>query len=202
MKKIIAIFFLLVFFSCTTEEITIRPYPRIKTSEVTNITSDGATFHGEVISASTNILDHGFLWLDQSSPTLENADKISLGSKATLGPFDALCERGLTKGKKYYVRSYVVTGDNTVYSYPVEFISQGSKPPVLTDFYPALASWGDTITLVGNNLSSVTSQTLVKFNSAAATIAGASSTEIKVKVPYEISDEATRISISAVGAPG
>ncbi len=199
MNKVTIIFFLLFFVSCTTEEITTRPYPRLRTLGVTNITSLGVTFHAEIISTGADIIDHGFLWLDQSSPTFDNGDRISLGPRATSGHFESLCERGMAKGKKYYVRSFVVTADNIVYSYPVEFVSQGSKPPMMTDFYPSLASWGDTITLVGQNLSSVPAKTLVKFNGAQATVTSATSTELKVKVPYEILDELTRISISAAG---
>jgi hypothetical protein len=202
MHKLISSFLIIICFSCTTEEITTRPYPRLRTLEVTNVTNESVTFHGEVISSSQDILDHGFLWLDSGSPTFDNSEKISLGSKAAPGPFEAVCEWGMEKGKKYFVRSYAVSDDNVVYSNPVEFVSQGSKPPALTDFYPSQATWGDTITLVGNNFSVVRANSIVKFNGQQAIITSASNANLKVTVPYAILDESATISVSSTENQG
>lgn len=191
---------LLCIFSCTKEEITFREFPRIKTLAVSNITDESVTFHADLISSPVPIIDHGFLWIENGSPIFDNSDRLSLGPLSTSGLFEAVCDSGMEKGKKYFVRSYVITEANIVYSNIVEFISQGSKSPVLTDFYPSLASWGDTITLVGNNLSSVPSKTLVKFNSALATVVNASPDMLRVKVPYDILEELSKLSIASTGS--
>jgi hypothetical protein len=199
MKKLVVASIVMVFFSCTDEEVTSREFPRIKTTEVTDINGTGAMFHADMLSSTAPISDHGFLWHDQTSPLFENADRISLGPFSSTGSFKALCERGLSKGKRYYVRGYVISEENIVYGNVLEFTSLGSKPPVLTDFSPKIASWGDTITLTGQNFSVSPTKNSVKFGPSTATFISAASDKIRVKVPYDIHDEFTSISIVESG---
>ena len=195
MKKIVVASIIMLFASCTEEEVTSREFARVKTTEVTDINGTGATFHAIVPSSPVSVSDHGFLWHDQTSPLFENADRISLGPVTQLGPFEALCERGLSKGKKYYVRGYAVSDNNIIYGNVVQFISMGSKPPVLVDFNPKVASWGDTITVTGQNFSVSSTKNVVKFDASTAIFIDASSDVIRVKVPYDIQNELTSISI-------
>lgn len=199
MKNIIVVSIVFVFLACTEEQITSREFPRVKTDYVTDINGTGATFRADMVSSPGPVSDHGFLWHDQSSPLFENADRISLGPKLTAGAFESLCERGLSKGKTYYVRGYVVSDENVVYGNIVEFTSMGSKPPMLMDFSPKIASWGDTITLTGQNFSVSSTKNAVKFGVSTATFISASSDMIRVKVPYDIHDEFTSISIVESG---
>lgn len=199
MKKLVVASIVMVFFSCTDEEVTSREFPRLKTTQVTDINGTGAMFHADMLSSPAPISDHGFLWHDQTSPLFENADRISLGSLNAPGSFTALCERGLSKGKKYYVRGYVISEENIVYGNVLEFTSMGSKPPVLLDFSPKVASWGDTITLTGQNFSVSSTKNVVKFGPSTATFISAASDMIRVKVPYDIHDEFTSISIVESG---
>lgn len=199
MKKIVVAIIVMLLFSCTDEEVTSREFPRVKTSAVTDINGTGATFHADLLSLPVPVSEHGFLWHDQTSPLFENADRISLGQIVTTGSFTALCERGLSKGKKYYVRGYVISGDNIIYGNTQEFTSMGSKPPVLLDFSPKVASWGDTITLTGQNFSVSPTKNVVKFDASTATFISASSDMIRVKVPYDIQNEFTSISIIESG---
>jgi hypothetical protein len=195
MKKIVVASIIMLFASCTEEEVTSREFARVKTTEVTDINGTGATFHAIVPSSPVSVSDHGFLWHDQTSPLFENADRISLGPVTQLGPFEALCERGLSKGKKYYVRGYAVSDNNIIYGNVVQFISMGSKPPVLVDFNPKVASWGDMITVTGQNFSVSSTKNVVKFDASTAIFIDASSDVIRVKVPYDIQNELTSISI-------
>lgn len=199
MKKIVAATIVMLFYSCTDEEVTSREFPRVKTADVTDINGTGATFHAGVLSSPATVSDHGFLWHDQTSPLFENADRISLGPMNTLGSFEVLCERGLAKGKKYYVRGYAISEANIVYGNIVEFTSMGSKPPVLLDFSPKIASWGDTLTLTGQNFSVSSTKNVVKFGASSAAFISASSEIIRLKVPYDIQDEFTSISIVESG---
>lgn len=201
MKKIAITLLIVSLFSCSGEELTLRPFPRVKTQSVTNITNTGGIFHADMLSSPVPVSDHGFLWLEQSSPIFENADRISLGPKTAPGPFEALCERGLTKGKKYYVRGYLVSENKVVYGNTVEFVSMGSKPPVLADFNPKIASWGDTITLTGESFSTMSAKSIIKFNAATATFVSASTNVIRVKVPYDLPEEFSTISLSTPGNP-
>ena len=199
MKKIVALSIMILFGSCTEEEVTSREFARVKTSAVTDINGTGATFQAIVATAPVAVSDHGFLWHDQTSPLFENADRISLGPVSQLGPYEALCERGLSKGKKYYVRGYAVSENSIVYGNVVEFTSMGSKPPVLLDFNPKVASWGDTIILSGQNFSVSSTKNVVKFDASTAIFIAATSDFIRVKVPYDIQNEFTSISIVESG---
>jgi hypothetical protein len=198
MKKLV-VASIIMLFSCTDEEVTSREFPRVKTSGVTDVNGTGAMFHAGILSSPVPVSDHGFLWHDQTSPLFENADRISLGPRSTLGSFESLCERGLAKGKKYYVRGYAVSENNIVYGNTVEFMSMGSKPPALVDFSPKVASWGDTITLTGTNFSVSSTKNVVKFDASTAIFVNASSDMIRVKVPYDIHNELTSISIVESG---
>jgi len=185
--------------SCTKEEVTPRSYPRVKTLEVTNITSGGASFSAEIVYTSVPILDHGFLWSEYSSALFSNSDIISLGSKSGTGRFDAQCDRSLEEGKTYYVRGYAISEGHTVYGDVVTFISLGGKAPIMKDFYPSLATWDDTVTIVGENFSSVLANNVIKFNELQANVFKASKDTLHVKVPYDLTEEFSSISVSVAG---
>ena len=185
--------------SCTNEEITPRSYPRVNTQEVTNITSGGALFSAEITFTSAPILDHGFLWSEYSDVLFSYSDKISLGSKSGAGSFVANCDRSLQEGKTYYVRGYAISEDHTVYGDVVTFISLGGKAPIMKDFYPSLAIWDDTVTIVGENFSSVLSKNVVKFNDVEALILKASTDTLQAKVPYSLTKKFSTVSVSVVG---
>lgn len=170
---------------------------------VSDVTPTGAKFHAEIQTLNgESIIDHGFLVLDNTSPTLANSDRISLGPVSQPALAEALCERGMTKGKEYYVRFYVLTNSITVYSNVVSFTSQGSKPPVFHNFEPALGTWGDTITITGENFSTNPSKTRVLFDNADAAVIGATSTSLKVRAPFGILNEFANISVQSTGVPG
>lgn len=185
--------------SCTKEEITPRSYPRVKTLEVTNITSGGASFSAEIVYTSVPVVDHGFLWSEYSDALFSNSDKISLGSKSGTGRFEAQCDRSLLEGKTYYVRGYAISDDHKVYGDVVTFVSLGSKAPSIKDFYPSLAIWDDTVTIVGENFSSVLSNNVIKFNELQANVFKASKDTLHVKVPYDLMEEFSSISVSLAG---
>lgn len=185
--------------SCTKEEVTPRSYPRVKTLEVTNITSGGASFSAEIVYTSVPIVDHGFIWSENSDALFSNSDKILLGSKSGTGRFEAQCDRSLQEGKTYYVRGFAISEDHKVYGEVVTFVSLGGKAPSMKDFYPSLATWDDTVTIVGENFSSVLSKNVVTFNNVEALVLKASTDTLQVKVPFNLTEEFSTVSVSLVG---
>src|SRR5687767_10096172 len=135
----------IVLFSCTKEEITPRRYPRVRTKGVNNITAAGARLEGEITFSSTEILDHGFIWSQHENLDLNNSEAISLGIKTGKGAFNLLVERSLDEGKVYYVKAYAKSTNYTVYGEIVEFVSLGSKAPLVTNLLPNTGTWGDTV---------------------------------------------------------
>jgi hypothetical protein len=81
----------------------------------------------------------------------------------------------------------------------VEFTSLGGKAPVLMDFYPKTATWYDTVTLIGVNLSAIKSKVIVKFNNAPAFVLKGSGDTVLVKVPFELTDKVSTVSIAMIG---
>lgn len=200
MKKLLIVaIFSSILFTCTQEEITSRQYPRVRTNSVTNITSSGALFNGEIYYAPSQIVDHGFIWSTSKTLTIQNSDRISLGHSEGVGHFGILTERSLAEGKKYYVKAYAQSKSHLVYGDVVEFISLGSNAPVLSSIEPKTGTWGDTIILVGLNFSSIISTNTVKFAEHTAQIISASEDTIKSIIPVQLNKSIANVSISFDG---
>ena len=70
---------------CEEEKAHARSYPQVRTKPVSNITSNGATFSGDIYSLGTEpIIEHGFVWVEGNSPDLSD-DRILLGPMGTIG---------------------------------------------------------------------------------------------------------------------
>ncbi len=192
----------ILFATCTKEETTPRLYPRVETGEVTNISSKGALFQGEITYASNDILDHGFIWSTDEPPTFQNSDKMSLGGKTGTGNFSATVDRSLGEGVKYYVRAYAKSDKYLVYGEVVSFLSLGSKAPSITDFNPKEAELEDTISIRGNNFSSRKDVDVVQFNNTKAIVTMASDTLLKVIVPTALPEVTSQLSVSISGNKG
>ena len=200
MKKTFSyIAILLFFFGCTKEEITPREYPRVTSTEAADISSGGVTFKGEVTFSSVEIKDHGFVWSDVQGPLVSNANKVSLGSKAGVGQFEARCERSLEAGKKYFMRAYATSDDFVVYGNTVEFTSLGGKAPVVKDFFPTIGTWSDTVTIVGENFSDQNKDNVVKFGQNTATVFRSNQDTLLVVVPGDLTTNLTTLKVSVVG---
>jgi hypothetical protein len=116
--------FVLFLLSCTKETITNRAFPRVTTMGVTDISSAGAVFHGDIFFTSVGVTDYGFVWSNSSFPNINTSQRRSLGSTTTAGPFDATIQGGLIKGKEYAVQAYAISTGFVVYGRSVKFISQ------------------------------------------------------------------------------
>ena len=93
--------------------------PQVRTLEVTDITGDGATMHGELTDMGTpEATDYGFCI--GTSPEPDTCR--SLGTPS-LGEFDYRFE-DLHPGKPYYVRGWAENDDGMVYADDVQFSYQ------------------------------------------------------------------------------
>src|SRR6185295_17492892 len=108
-------YFVIFVLSCTKETITPREYPRGFTRPVSNISSNGVVFQGEIFFTSVEVTDYGFVWSNSWFPTINNSEKISLGSTTVPISFETTINRGLESGKSYTVRAYAISASFVVY---------------------------------------------------------------------------------------
>lgn len=185
---------LIFLFSCNKEIEEKREYPRINTLCVTDITENGAIFYAEVLTlGNTPIIEQGFLWGANENLDLNNAECKSIQVTNTTGEFHAYINSSLYKTQHYYVRAYIKTDDFTVLGNTLDFISNGSTPPVINSFSPIKGNWGDTIILKGGNFSRIANK--VKFGNCDATSVSHSDSIIKVIVPSHFNGLKTNIFI-------
>lgn len=137
---------------CSREEVEQRPYPRVRTRSVTNVTGTGAEFNGDITSTPTAILDHGFLWSLDQTPIFENSDSISLGA-GSKGVFSYRVSKNLFPNTNFYVRAYAKSKDYLVYGDIVSFVSLGSLVTFAIDsIYPTNHLMpGNIVTVFGKN---------------------------------------------------
>jgi len=100
--------------------------PTITTSAVTNISSNGATFEGNISNANGNqIMERGFVFSLSSNPTILSYNRFSVGSG--IGAFDTTSFLNsnnptiLKPNTTYYVRAYAIT-ENNISTYGNEVI--------------------------------------------------------------------------------
>src|SRR5689334_8438957 len=167
----IIVFSCLTFFCTDHENLFDRPYPALQTNSVTNITSSGAKFQGQVVDLNGNkVFDHGFIWGTDPVLSLEGDNKKSLGELNEAQEFSAHIFTTLEEGKDYYVKTYLKTEKLIIYGNVVSFLSLGSKAPLITEFYPKTGSTFDTISIRGQGFSYVKKNNEVKFNELKAEI--------------------------------
>ena len=89
--------------------------------------------------------------------------------------------------------------DFVVYGNTVEFISLGGKAPVFKDFFPTTGTWGDSVTIVGENFSDQNRNNTVKFGQHTAPVLQSSKDTLFVVVPYQLTTESSNLSVSIFG---
>lgn len=209
MSKKFSVSFLLTLFlsahliSCQDDIDGQREYPRVKTLDVVNIDSTGASFRGEIFTEGNQpITEHGFVWgtYERGLNINNDSEKVSLGSFDGIGTFEARIPTTLETGRKYYVKAYLKSGDFTVYGQSVDFVSLGSSAPVIEDFEPKTANWGDSIRLFGKNFWNSPSLKVL-FGNIIAQKKGFNEKDSSVWaiVPNEVGELKNRLSIEIEG---
>ena len=194
--SIIFALILIVAVCCTKEDPFPRTYPRVLTSEVSQITDGGAVFSGEITYASVSITDHGFVWSNIANFDPHEGDELSLGPKTEKGQFSAPCTYGLKSGDTYYVRAYAKSANYSVYGDVMTFKSEGSEAVELKDFYPKDGTWDERITLLGKNFTAVETNLKVNFGGYEAFVVHSSADTAIVQVPYSLDAKESTISVS------
>ncbi|MFC0876683.1 hypothetical protein ACE01N_08810 [Saccharicrinis sp. FJH2] len=119
-----------VCFSCSKNaEFVKKPYPAIQTLDVTNISSNGVTFNGEVLqSGIDDIIEYGFVFYPVGSDISNMYDTIMLQSTLKgSGAFSLNADHKLSNNVTYNVKAYAKTLSYDVTGPTVEFNSQGCK---------------------------------------------------------------------------
>ncbi len=195
-----ALFMFLLILACQKEDTVEREYPQIRTSAVNHITADGARFNAEIISGDIeSISEYGFVWGLTSTLSIQGSEKVVIGSVPSGNDFYSDITYALEEMKDYYVRSYVKAGELTIYGDAVKFKSLGSQAPVITDFEPKSATWGDTVTIYGKNFSNQNQTNVVFFGATKGIILKSTNEEIQVIVPNSLNKITTFIAVEVFG---
>jgi hypothetical protein len=129
MRNNIFLAFIIVFFltACKEEEPGIRDFPIIRTLEIIDIDSTGATFRGELVKiGSIPTSSFGFIW-DTKIPDIGDAYKVESGKIITEKNFNVRVDFGLVNDEEIFVRTYAIYGNKTVYGNTIKFLSRGSS---------------------------------------------------------------------------
>ena len=187
---------LLTVVTCKKER-AVRPFPRVLTGEVTDISKEGVRFHGEILAlGSEPVLDHGFVVDYKKDPRLETGKVFSLGPADRTGAFDAYVLSSFKKSTLYYVLTFLKTKDYIVYGPIVTFTSAGSNPATVTAISPSEGTWGDTLLIRGNLFSGYMEDNKVFFDTIQADLLSASDTLLIVTVPFQLTEIHSKISVS------
>ncbi|MBL7841687.1 MAG: IPT/TIG domain-containing protein [Cyclobacteriaceae bacterium] len=201
MKKL-ALFIICLFslvFCTDQEEIPRQSYPLVSTNSVENITREGADFKGKITrDGNARIIEQGFVWGLFATLSLENSDR-AVFENTKSSTFKVRIETTLEENKTYYVRAYVRTENLVVYGPAVQFVSLGSKAPVITNFKPSTAQILDTINIEGLGFSYLKTKNEIKFSGQSAQVVSATDTLLRVIVPAELTLPKSRISVSVSG---
>jgi uncharacterized protein (TIGR02145 family) len=110
--------------------------PVVSTGEVTDITATSANIGGNLESlgaGADEVTQHGHCWSSETvTPVIEgNSNKTSLGSKASIGPFESQMV-SLSLNTTYYVRAYATNIAGTSYGNQVSFTTSAMLAEVTT----------------------------------------------------------------------
>jgi hypothetical protein len=175
-------------------------HPVVHTGEVTDITPEGAMFHGRITEmGSEEIVDHGFVWGTAKEPNLDNSIKILLG-KAENTEFQKYLDNSLQKGRTYYMRSFVTDNNGTTYyGRIVSFNSLGSLAPEILSIYPMSGVWRDTITIKGKRLGESAEFVKVMIDNIESQIILHSQDSLKFIVPDELLIAEAHVNVIVAG---
>ncbi|MCX2743174.1 IPT/TIG domain-containing protein [Mangrovivirga sp. M17] len=185
---------------CEEEQVTQRPYPRLNTLPVTEISDEGAKFNAEIIyRGDFEVINYGFVWAKAQNPTKELSDGVIYADNIQSSNFSAIINTTLEENVAYSVRAFIETNDYIVYGENKEFLSLGSGAPIITSIKPSTAIHGDTILIKGDGFSFVKTSNIVKIGDHKTNVIESSDTLLSVVVPYKPLDMVSDVSVSIVG---
>jgi hypothetical protein len=150
---IIAAFFSL--YSCEQEaEMSSKDYPFVTLNNI-EVDTDNVKFNATITNyADISVDKYGFIWeeadadLNINTSFLEYTNLINEN-----GEYSITVNNDLIKGNTYYVQPIAIQGQKTIIGNRMWFESNGSKQPIITNFYPGNGNSGDTINIEGRYFS-------------------------------------------------
>jgi hypothetical protein len=165
--------------SCKKEQkVDPIPKPTIVTLKDSLMEGGGVRLFGSLIP-DAQITDYGFEYGEDS--LFVKSTKISLGIKVTANFFTDILQ-GLKSGHKYFFRAFESLNGAEKQGAVLSFISQGSKPILITRITPATADMGDTITIHGKYFD--IKKTAVYFDAYKASGISITDSVITCIIPY------------------
>lgn len=150
---------------CNKDEYGARPFTRLITYEVSDISDSGVTCTAELVNRDDQaILEYGFIYSTDSITSIHQGNKIVVKPKENENIFSYRIDQALITGQLYRLRSYLITANYIVYGNIVTFDSKGSRSPVIKSFTPLVAFCGDTLKIVGSDFSPFIGENIVKLN--------------------------------------
>lgn len=193
------LFMILVCCSCKEEDISFA-YPRVRTHAITDISPEGAVFHGELmLPAGQEVAENGFVWQEGNEPLLESSEKKVMEKPVSKGRFSASISTTLKPDTKYFVKAYAKTKDHLVYGQVQSFVSLGSKAPVINSIEPENGIWGDTVRIKGSNFSYRKENNTIRFGSIAAEVINATDSLLTTTVPLVQNGAKVNVSVEIAG---
>jgi hypothetical protein len=189
--KNLLLFLLLVpvlFISCDEDE---EVNPGIDTLEAIAESAVTVNAKGSVTEfGSFEVLDYGFAYSYNES--FYNATKVSLGKKPDAREFSARISVDAYYNSEIYIGAYITNTKGTVYG---NMIKTTIPQISISSVSPATGKAGDKIVIKGRAFSSVAEENKVFFNETQAKVLEATSTQLTVEVPDNISQSYYSISI-------
>lgn len=193
---ILSVFSLIILKSCEKDK---YQHPVVHTGEVTDITPEGAMFHGRIsVMGSEEIVDHGFVWDTKKNPVINNSYNHSMGA-LNFHKFSTFTTSVWEEGETYYMRAYVSDGLNVYYGREVSFVSLGGAAPIITKITPIEGTWGDTLTITGNYFSSKPDENIIHIHNYQSEKIHVSDSVIKTIIPAQLDTASSAVSISILG---
>lgn len=196
-KYILLYISLFLLLSCNEEvEITIKDFPFIILNEINSISTDGVVILASLYNVNEVPFSEYGLVIDPNHKPSVSDRKIVLNNNNPDKDFKVSISNDLIKGETYYVRAFIRTSDNLIYSNTLSFESEGCIPPGISTISTKSATSGNKIIINGNNFSEIISNNEVYFNDLKSTIIKASIDTLTVLCPNTSIDQSVIIKIT------
>lgn len=171
----------MVLLNCEKDaEVKSKSYPLVNITNVTPYES-GVQFEAVIENFGNVDMDScGFAWWLANDFNINTAQTKFVSDITSKGEYKLDVYYDLIEGETYSVRPYAIQDNRKIYGPLRTFESNGSKPPVLLDFYPKSGDIGDTITIIGENLSNIKSYVTVTIGEYKAKVISTNINQIKV----------------------
>jgi len=181
---------------CEKEKVLPREFPKLRTMEVSDISTEGAAFEGVIEKeGSEPIIDWGFVWDINQNPKIETAEyyleSYSPGKNALQR--DVLST--LIAGEHYSVKFFARTASYAVYGNEVVFESLGSRGPEISSFFPEQGPLGTQVSIHGTGFRQVEIGNIVRFDTVRAEVLSTSDTVLVVTVPSSLQAKKVKVSV-------